>query len=121
MKKKKLFECKTPCGNCPYRKDSEIGYWSILEFQNVLEAETKLIPPVFLCHKNNGSICIGYLMNQKNRDFPSNGLRLSMRKHGVDRNYLDSLFCKSEMYETVEEMCEVNFEAIRKDLKAYEK
>ena len=106
---KELFECKTPCGNCPYRKDSQTQYWAIEEFQKVLTAEKDLLGSVFMCHKNNGSICVGFLMNQDKRNHPSIALRISLSKHAVDRDYLDNLFCKSEMYETIEEMCEANY------------
>ena len=116
VKKVGIFECKTPCGNCPYRKDAPLAHWNIDEFKKTLDAEADIIGSAFMCHKQNGSICVGYLMNQDERDFPSNALRLTFIKHGVDREYLDALYCKSERFETIEEMCLANFP----ELKDYE-
>lgn len=113
MVKKKLFECKTPCGNCPYRKDAPLAHWHIEEFQKVLDAEKSQCGSVFLCHKQNGSICVGFLINQIERNLPSIALRLALSNHGVDRHYLDSISCKSEMFESVEEMCAANFPEIK--------
>jgi len=110
---KKLFSCKTPCGNCPYRKDAPNAYWSIEEFQKVLDAEQSELGSVFLCHKQNGSICVGFLMNQHERDLPSIALRIALIKEKPTREYLESLFCNSERFETIEEMCETNFPELK--------
>lgn len=109
MTKKKLFECKSPCRNCPYRRDAPVAHWAKEEFEKVIEAEKSELGKVFGCHKNNGSICVGFLMNQDTRGFPSIALRLALSKHAVDRNYLDELKCKSDMYDSIEEMCRANF------------
>jgi hypothetical protein len=34
---------------------------------------------------------------------------MALMKHNVDREYLDSLHCKSELYDSVEEMIEANY------------
>ncbi len=103
------FECTSPCANCPYRKDAPLAHWAQEEFEKVLNAETEMMGAVFMCHKQNGSACIGFVMNQDERDFPSIALRVDLIKNKVNREYLDSLSCKSEMFESVEEMCEANF------------
>jgi hypothetical protein len=105
----KLFECKTPCGNCPYRKDAPREFWHRDEFRKVADSGRKFIGDNFLCHKNNGSICVGYLMVQIANGMPNIGLRLAIIQHGVSRDYFDSLYCKSELFASPEEMIEANF------------
>lgn len=100
---------KQPCNNCPYRKDAPLGHWSIEEFKDLLEKESDYMGATYGCHKNDGHVCVGWLMNQDKRNFPSIALRLSLSRNKVTRKYLDSLTCKSEMFDTVEEMCEANF------------
>lgn len=105
----KLFQCKTPCANCPYRKDAPVEHWHRDEFQKVLDSEDSIIGSVFQCHKQNGGVCVGWLMNQVERDIPSIALRISLSRHDVTREYLDSLHCKAELYALVEEMIAANF------------
>lgn len=107
--KKQLFECTSPCKSCPYRKDAKLAFWSIEEFEHLLEAEADPLGAVYMCHQKNGSACIGWLMNQDERDLPSIALRLALLKHNVIGEYLDSLYCESEMFESVREMCVANF------------
>lgn len=107
--KRDLFSCTSPCKSCPYRKDAKLAHWSIEEFQGVLDNERDIIGAVYLCHQKNGSACVGWLMNQMERGLPSIALRLSLINHKIDGKYFDSIHCESEMFETVEEMCEANF------------
>lgn len=109
MSEKQLFECTTPCKSCPYRKDAKIAFWSIDEFENLLQKEDDYFGAAYMCHQKNGSICVGFLMNQLDRGTPSIALRLAMIQNKVGKEYFDSLHCESEMFETVEEMCEANF------------
>lgn len=104
-----MFDCKSPCNNCPYRKDAPREHWSIEEFRGVLEGEAEPMGKVYKCHKNNGQICVGFLMNQDKRGLPSISLRMALLSHGVEREYLDSLHSPSGMFESVEAMCEANF------------
>lgn len=102
--------CKTsPCKNCPYRKDAPLRHWSIEEFKDLLAKEMDYFGSVYNCHKQDGTICTGWLMNQDKRRFPSIALRLSLSKNKIDRSILDKLHFKSEMYDTVEEMCYTNY------------
>jgi hypothetical protein len=100
---------RQPCNNCPYRKDAPLAHWSIEEFKQLLEWEDSQLGTVYGCHKKDGSVCIGWLMNQDERDFPSIMLRISLSRHGITREYLDSLTCPSERFDTVQEMCAANF------------
>lgn len=103
------FQCTSPCNNCPYRKDAPLQLWDKHEFVKLLAGDKKPFTGVYNCHKNNGSICIGYLMNQEKRGFPNLNLRMVFMRNGVDRKYLDKLKCKSEMFNTIEEMASVNY------------
>lgn len=104
-----LYEATKPCSNCPYRKDAPLQHWHKEEFQKVVDSENDYMGKTFACHKQNGSICVGWLMNQEKRGLPSIALRLSLTKHNVHYSYLESLSCNSEMYEDWKEMVEANF------------
>jgi hypothetical protein len=113
--------CKTsPCKNCPYRKDAPLRYWSIEEFIDLLEKEGDYMGSVYACHKKDETVCTGWLMNQDKRGFPSIALRLSLSRNKVTREFLDSLKCKSEMFDTVEEMCHENYPELKR-IKPYSK
>lgn len=102
----------SPCNNCPYRKDAPLQMWDKHEFDKLLANEKTTDPlgcPVYGCHKADGHVCIGWLMNQDKRYFPSILLRMSLSSNKVGREYLDKLHSKSEMYGSVEEMCEANY------------
>ncbi len=103
------FTKKSPCNNCPYRKDSPIALWSVEEFKKLVETENDYFGSVYGCHKKDGNVCVGWLINQDNRNLPSIALRIALSTNKVTREYLDSLHCPSEMFDTVEEMCLANF------------
>ena len=110
--------CKiSPCNNCPYRKDAPLQHWSKEEFINLLNTEKDFFGAVFGCHKKDGSVCVGWLMNQDKRGFPSLALRVSLTKNNVTKEYLENLKCKSPMYDSVEEMCYANFPELKKIIK----
>ena len=56
-----------------------------------------------------GTICKGFLMDQDKRRLPSMKLRLSILHHGIGVDYLDSLKCKSPLYNSIQEMAEANY------------
>lgn len=102
--------CKTtPCANCPYRKDAPLALWSVDEFKALLASDKDYIGKVYQCHKKDGNVCVGWLMNQEKRRLPSIALRLSLSKNNVTAEYLDQLHCNTPMFDTVEEMCRANF------------
>lgn len=109
------YKCKTPCNNCPYRKDSKLQHWAREEFIQLLENDSQQFGKTYGCHKNNGTVCRGWLMMQDKNNFPSLSLRISLSKNNVDRVYLDALHCKSEMYDTVEEMIKTNYPELKID------
>jgi hypothetical protein len=107
--KDRQFVCTTPCKDCPYRKDAPLRKWHKEEFEKVLISEGEMFGAIFDCHKKNGSICIGYLMNQDARRFPNLSLRLLLSRKNITREYLDQLHCKAPMFESTEEMIMANY------------
>lgn len=104
-----LFGKKNPCNSCPYKISTPLRHWNIEEFKDLLAKELDYFGTVYRCHKKDGCVCIGWLMDQDKRNFPSIALRISLSKNNIDRKYLDSLKSKSPMYDTVEEMCYSNY------------
>ncbi len=104
-----MFCKKSPCKNCPYRKDAPQRHWHKDEFEKLMKEENTLLGTVYGCHKKDGNVCIGWLMNQDKNNLPSMKLRLSLSKHEVDRTYMDALKCKSELFGSVEEMVSYNY------------
>lgn len=100
---------KQPCKTCPYRKDVKLAHWSIEEYKDLLANETTQFGSVYACHKKDGKVCTGWLINQDKNNFPSIMLRVSLSHHGVKREFLDTLNCPVEMYDTVQEMAEANY------------
>lgn len=117
MSKVPLFHCTQPCGNCPYRTDAPLKHWHKEEFRKVVESEADYMGSTFLCHKQNGSMCIGWLMKQDERNLPSLMLRISLSKHNVTREYLDSLHTPKPLYKTTEDMIKANFPELLKKIK----
>lgn len=109
MDNKPFFSGETPCGSCPYRKDAKEAHWHKIEFEKLLKTDKDYIGKTYKCHKNDGSCCRGWLMNQDKRNLPSIALRLALSKEGITREYLDKLNCQSEMFDTIEEMAIANF------------
>lgn len=107
-----LFNAITPCKNCPYRKDAPLALWDRSEFQNLLEQDKEQFGKVYGCHKNDKSVCRGYLMDQDARNFPNITLRMTLLKEGVTRVYLDRLTCSSDRFDSIQEMAEANFPGI---------
>lgn len=64
---------------------------------------------VYGCHKKDGHICRGFLIDQDRRNLPSIQLRMSLSKYKVTREYLDNLSTKNELYDSIQEMASANF------------
>jgi hypothetical protein len=107
------FTKKTPCKNCPYRKDAPLALWSIKEFIDLLKNERSQFGAVYGCHKKDGCVCVGWLMNQDENRMPSIALRFMLSKQGITRKYLDALKCKSERFKTIEEMIVANYPKLK--------
>lgn len=102
------FKSNTPCENCPYRKDAPKKLWHKSEFERLLDNDKRQFSPVYGCHKKNNSVCVGWLMNQDERNFPNINLRMLFLKENITREFLDTLHCPSERYESIEEMVQEN-------------
>lgn len=105
----KLFSNNKPCGTCPYRKDAPRRLWARDEFEDLLANENSELGTVYLCHKKNGCVCVGWLIEQDRRGLPSIALRLALLRHGIDRHYLDSLDSTARLFNNIEEMVRANF------------
>lgn len=117
MKKKPLYGETSPCTTCPYQKTAKLQLWHREEFEKLLEYEKDDWGTVYHCHKKDGSVCRGWLIDQHKRNFPSIALRLSLLRHKITREYLDKLSSAVPLFETVEEMCEANYHRITKQKK----
>lgn len=108
------YSKKTPCKNCPYRKDAPLQLWDKEEFTDLLHNDSTQFGAKYGCHKQETKhVCVGWLMNQDKRNLPSILLRLDLLQNEVTREYIDSLYCKSEMYDTIEEMALANYPQIK--------
>jgi hypothetical protein len=104
------FERKSPCQNCPYRKDAPLRLWDKCEFQALLRNEDNvLFGKVYQCHKKDGHVCVGWLMMQVKDKEPNINLRILFSTKNVPIAYRDSLFCKAPMYENVKDMILANY------------
>ena len=95
---------KSPCKNCPYRTDAPLQLWSVEEFKDLINNDNDWFGKVYHCHKNDDSVCRGWLINQDRRNFPSLALRISLMKNNISRIYLDRLYSPVKMYSTIQEM-----------------
>lgn len=112
-----LFHCTQPCSNCPYRTDAPLKLWHKSEFKKLLETENNQMGATYKCHKNNGSICVGWLMKQDENRLPSIMLRIALSTHNITREYMDSLKSPAPLFKNVREMIKANFPEILKNIK----
>lgn len=114
MNKVDTYHCTQPCSNCPYRKDAPLKLWDKIEFQKLLASENQQFGSIYNCHKNNGSICVGWLMKQLENGCPSISLRLSLIKNKIGKEYFDKLNSPSPLYKNVKSMIRANYPSIVK-------
>lgn len=85
MSKPILPPASKPCGSCPYRKDVPSGVWDPSEYEKLLEydRDTHEQPTgVFLCHRQDGRACAGWVGVHDMEN--SLGLRLACSMGGVE-------------------------------------
>jgi hypothetical protein len=105
-----------PCNNCPYRKDAPTEFWHREEFENLLESDADpLNGGIFACHKGKDrppeerTVCIGWLLDQKNRNIPSIQLRLKLLRDSELVEITEQATGEGlELYDSIEEMCKAN-------------
>jgi hypothetical protein len=112
----KTFCKQSPCASCPYRVDTPLKIWAVIEFKKLIETEKSQMGAVYSCHKQDGTLCTGWLMQQVKDYLPSIALRLTLLKHNITEEFLQSLSCKSPVYASVIEMCRANYPEHFKDL-----
>lgn len=113
MKKREFTFCgNKPCENCPYRTDAPVRLWAKDEFVDLLKSDRDRLGSVYGCHKKNGNVCVGWLMNQVERDLPSIALRVALSRQEISREYLDGLSSPAPLYASVDEMIAANFPEI---------
>lgn len=103
------FKANKPCSDCPYRKDAPLKLWHKSEYKKLADNENNFMGTVYGCHKQNGCVCVGWLMMQDQRRFPSMNLRIKLSRESVTREYLDSLSSPSQLYGSTEEMIKTNY------------
>lgn len=107
------WDHRTPCGNCPYRKDAPREHWHREEFERLVEQDRSELGAVYGCHKQNGRGCIGWLLDQRRRNCSSIALRVAMMRGDEAAKELN--VCVKEahtaghpMFASIESMCRAN-------------
>jgi hypothetical protein len=109
-----FFSATKPCSNCPYRTDAPLKLWDISEFEKLLQNEGQQFGGVYLCHKDNGSACVGWLIKQRDEGMPCISLRLKLIKERPPSGYIDSLSSPAPLYKTIREMVKANYPKLLK-------
>lgn len=118
---------RTPCSDCPYRKDSPLAKWHAEEFQKVQksrEAEqsddprARLTSGIFACHKHGvlppreRGWCAGWALMQREEGVPSIPLRLLLHTSpGAAEDFAALTPGQADLFSSPEEMVEANKEA----------
>lgn len=104
------YEKSEPCSSCPYRKQATLKQWDYTEFESLLYNDKDPLSPVYACHtKKLKHVCVGWLMDQRNRGLPSLKLRLDLMVKGVPGAYLDGLKYAGPHFSSIQEMCNANY------------
>lgn len=69
-----LPNCKKPCKNCPFRKDTLKGWLGSDRMESILNQGS------FVCHKNNDLQCAGHMIIKKEE----NDFFRQARQFGID-------------------------------------
>lgn len=108
---------REPCKSCPYRRDAKLEHWHPSEFENLLAQDANPISgSPFACHQDrkiaphDRGVCVGWLLDQRERGAPSIKLRLGlMRDAGLRAQFEEARAPEGvELYESIEEMCLAN-------------
>lgn len=113
---------REPCKTCPYRKDVARGVWHKSEFVKLLESDANPFGgATFLCHQDirkeraDQGFCIGWLLDQRERNVPSIQLRIALARN------TDACAQMSEahppegvkLYTSIAQMCRANGVRVR--------
>lgn len=98
----------SPCKLCPYREDAPPGVWHADEFTALLAEDAK--PGggcVYNCHLRDGTVCRGWLFDQRRRGMPSVALRVALASDPQMRDVFDALDSPVKVM-TIQEMVAAN-------------
>lgn len=98
----------TPCGDCPYRRDAPLGHWSPEEFIELERSDMDPTSPMYGCHKKDGTLCRGWLMDQRERDVPNLSLRMQMGMVRGFREVIASVHCPVPRWPSIRVMAQAN-------------
>lgn len=99
----------SPCGTCPYRRSTPPGIWDRTEYDNLRRQDAQPFGSVFGCHLKDGSLCRGYLADQKRRGVPGLRLRMSLMTNPEAAAALEAVDeTDPDLYGSIEEMCAAN-------------
>ena len=115
---------RTPCADCPYRRDAPLGHWHPEEFEKVRQSRAderawgigqRLSRGTFACHKHaklpeaQQSWCAGWALMQKAEGVPSLALRLQIMTDDKAAADFSALTADGvELYGSPEEMIAAN-------------
>lgn len=97
-----------PCDTCPYLRTTPVGIWHPEEYSK-LQANDHDTGSTFGCHLNDGSLCRGWLADQKRRGIPNLNLRLRLMCNSTDLDTYKSVNPRDpDLYTSIAEMCDAN-------------
>lgn len=114
---------KTPCADCPYRRDAPRRHWHDEEFAKVRDAQRAERQGgmgggrVFACHKHikldpkDRGWCAGWALQQRADNVPSIPLRIMLMDRETAQAFRDLDPAGLDLYDSVDEMLEANSEA----------
>jgi len=79
----------------------------------LLASERDYMGALYGCHeygkrKHEAQVCVGWLLNQRERNVPSIALRMHLMQSPEARACIKEASSPVPLYESVEEMCEAN-------------
>lgn len=103
---------RKPCATCPYRQDAPRELWQRVEFEGVLANDHEW-GAVYGCHKYQRkdpvSLCAGWLLDQRRRNFPNFNLRMMFLRRPQLAETAENLSTgDAELFESIEDMCIAN-------------
>jgi len=118
---------RSPCADCPYRKDAPLAKWHREEFEKVRRSRAaeqsggvyeRLHSGTFACHKHAAlpdkerGWCAGWAIMQQREGVPSLPLRFQLMRSPEDAADFEALTSSGlELFSSTEEMLEANCEA----------
>lgn len=105
-----MSACAKPCGTCPYRRSTPVGVWDQAEYDNLREQDRREFGgALFGCHLKDGSLCRGWLADQKRRGVRSISLRLKLMTDAKAVELFEAVDdADPDLYDSIDEMIEAN-------------